>query len=408
MPSEATGHPPKKASSGPRHWPRRLLMLLALAGLVAGITWAWAPRPVTVDAALAVRDRFSVWIREDGRARVKERYTVAAPLSGTLVRIDWEPGDVIEAGDVIARLLPPDATLLDPRTRAEAEARLLTAEAREKQLKTAVGRAQAARDGAQKDATRAKALAAESIISDAELDRLQLLAQLALEDVAAAKLAHQVAVSEVHAARATLGQVRRGETEAIAIQAPAKGRVLVVHRESGGPVAVGTPLLDFGDPNALEVVIDVLSSDAARIRPGAPVHLEQWGDATQFEGHVRLVEPAAFTHISALGVEEQRVNVIVSLPQAVPNLGDGYRVEAEILASQEDDVLHIPSSAVFRHGDSWGTYVIENGAARLRLLELGLQNALAVEVKSGLEAGELVILYPGRRVTADTSVIARQ
>ncbi len=408
MPGESTAQPNAQASKRPHRWPRLLLLVLAASGLIAGIFWAWAPRPVAVDAAVAVRDPFSVWIREDGRARVKERYTVAAPLSGTLVRIDWEPGDLVQAGDVIARLLPPDSSLLDPRTRAEAEARLLTAEAREKQLKTAVGRAQAARDGAQKDATRAKALAAESIISDAELDRLQLLAQLALEDVAGAKLAYQVAVSEVHAARATLGQVKRGETEAIAIQAPAKGRVLVVHRESGGPVAAGTPLLDFGDPSALEVVIDVLSSDAARIQPGAPVQLEQWGDATQLEGHVRLVEPAAFTHISALGVEEQRVNVIVALSKAPPNLGDGYRVEAQILTWQGEEVLQVPNSAVFRHGDEWGAYVIEDGRARLRLLDLGQRNAIAVEVKSGLEAGEQVILYPGRHVTAGTSVIARR
>ncbi len=390
-----------------RRWSRLLLATAVVLGLAAGITWAWAPRPVTVDTARAARGHFAVWVHEDGRARVKERYTVSAPLSGTLVRLDWEPGDVIQSGDVIARLLPPVSDLLDPRTRAEAEARLLTAEARERQLKTAMGRANAARDGAIKEAVRAKALAAEALISEAELDRLQLLARLAVEDVSAAELTHRVAVAEVHAARATLGQVERGAGQAIEIKAPASGRVLRVHRESEGPVAVGTPLLDFGDPTTLEGVVDVLSSDAARIIPGAPVRLQQWGEDSELEGHVRLVEPAAFTHVSALGVEEQRVNVVVSLPNAVTPLGDGYRIDTQILVWQGDDVLSIPNGAVFRHGDRWGTYVIEQGSARLRVVELGRRSAVAVEVKAGLEPGEQVVLYPSRLVTEGTAVVAR-
>jgi HlyD family secretion protein len=297
--------------------------------------------------------------------------------------------------------------LLDARTRSEAEARLATAVARNQQLETAVERAIAARDGALREAARGKALASESLISAAELERLELLARLSVRDVDAAELARRVALAEVHAARATLGQVQSGKGQTIEVVAPASGRILLVHRQSEGPVAAGTPLIDFGDPGSLELVIDVLSSDAARIRVGAPVRFRQWGETDERLGYVRLVEPAAFTHISALGVEEQRVNVIVSLQEPPSALGDGYRVEARILVWQGADVVVIPSSAVFRHDDDWATYCLEGGRAVLRRLKLGQRNLLDVEVTGGIDAGARVVLYPGIRIEAGARVIAR-
>jgi HlyD family secretion protein len=188
---------------------------------------------------------------------------------------------------------------------------------------------------------------------------------------------------------------------------PASGRVLLVHRESEGPVAAGTPLFDFGDPASLELVIDVLSSDAARIQVGAPVRFRQWGDQEEVSGHVRLVEPAAFTHVSALGVEEQRVNVIVSLDAPPRSLGDGYRVEARILFWRAPDVLAIPSSAVFRQGDDWATFAVEGGHAMLRRLKLGQRNSLEVEVREGIDVGTRVVLYPGTRVEPGLRVVQR-
>ena len=281
--------------------------------------------------------------------------------------------------------------------------------ARQRSAATAIARARAARDAAVRDAQRARRLADAGAISIAERDRADLAEELALRDLAAATAERAAAAAEVAAARAVLGDERRPEHPGarVAVVAPAAGQVLRLLRDSEGPVAVGTSLLELGDPRALEIVIDVLSSDAARVAPGMPVEIERWGGDRSLTGQVRRVEPSAFTRISALGVEEQRVRVIATLDAPPPTLGDGFRVAARIITWRGDDVLAVPASAVFRDRGQWAVYVVAEGRARLQPITPGHRGRLAIEVVGGLAAGDRVIVHPGDRVRAGTRVVAR-
>jgi HlyD family secretion protein len=289
--------------------------------------------------------------------------------------------------------------MLDARSRAEARARLAAALAHQRQGDTAVVRARAAHEVAAVDAERTRRLLARGAVTVSEREHAELAEQLAASDLAAAELARTAAAAEVAGARAVLSDGRGGGIAAAAdVTAPIDGRVLRVVRDSAGPIAAGAPLVELGDPHALEVVVDVLSIDAARIAAGAPVTIEQWGGDRPLRGRVRLIEPSAFTKISALGIEEQRVNVVVVLDAAPPELGDGFRVEAHILIWRGEGVLVVPASAVFRDRGAWAVYAIAEGRARLRPIELGHRGRLDVEISRGLAPGDQVVLHPSDRI----------
>jgi HlyD family secretion protein len=389
-------------------WIKRGVLAAGALVIIAVMIRAWLPKPVAVDVAGARRATLAVEVDEDGKTRVRDRFVVSAPIAGNLERIELEAGSPVAAGEVIARIAPPDPALLDPRTRDEAQARLASALARHRGAETALVRATAARDAAVRDADRARTLAARGAITATEREHAELAEQLANGDVTAAQAERAGAAAEVAAARAVLGQGERhdGHRDAV-IAAPASGQVLRVVRDSAGPVAAGAPLLELGDPRAIEIVVDVLSSDAARIAPAMDVEIGGWGGERTLHARVRRVEPSAFTRISALGVEEQRVNVIAAIEDSPPALGDGFRVDARIITWRGERVLVVPAAAVFRDRDHWAVYAIEDGRARLRPIEIGHRGRLDVEVAAGLGDGADVIVHPGDRVADGVRVQPR-
>ena len=386
-------------------WVKRgLLGGLGLA-IVVAIVLAWLPKPVTVDVATVRRGSLDVEVVEEGKTRVRDRFVVSAPISGMLQRIELDPGAIVEARTVIARIEPPPPALLDERTRQEARARLAAAIAHQHRASSVIARAKVARDAAAREAQRARMLHEGGAIAAAEREKADDAEQLALRDLAAAETERASAAAEAQAARAVLGRgTSGGAGSAVPVTSPIGGRVLRVIRDSAGPVAAGAELVELGDLDAIEVVVDVLSSDAARIRSGMPVAIEAWGGERSLGGEVRRVEPSAFTRISALGVEEQRVRVIVGLDTPAPVLGDGYRVEARIFTWRGDNVLSIPSSAVFRDQGRWAVYAIEDGVARLRRVELGHRGRLDVEIVGGLAEGDEIVLHPSDKVRDGTKV----
>ncbi len=385
-------------------WLRRILLGVGLLGVVVLLVYNWLPKPVAVETATARRGPLEVTVEEDGKTRVHDRFVVAAPISGNLARIELQAGDAIAAGQVIAQIQPPDPALLDPRSRDEATARLAAAIAQQRTAQTTVSRARVAREQAIRDAERTRKLASTGAVTATERERSDLAEQLAIADAAAADQQLTAAVASVAAARAVLGQgTRVGASFPVA--SPASGRVFKVVRDSAGPVGAGAPLLELGDPHAIEVVIDVLSSDAARITTGMPCTISAWGGDHDLAGTVSRIEPSAFTHISALGVEEQRVNIVIAITDPPAALGDGFRVEGKIIL-WAGETLTLPGSAVFRDKGAWAIYAIERGRAKLVHVDIGRRGRLDVEIARGVSPGTLVILHPGDAVADGTRVSA--
>lgn len=383
-------------------WVKRSLLILGGLAVVGLIVRALLPQPVDVDVAVASRGPLEVEVREDGQTRVRDRFVVVAPISGELERITVDPGTFVEAGAVITKIRPPQFSLLDARARSETMARLAAARAREKQAVSAIARARESKALADTEAQRTRRLVEQGAVSGIERERADLAAQLAEQDLSAAEQARAAAQAEIEALRAVLEPGSGPAVKPLDVVAPVRGRILRVLRESGGAVLIGTALVELGDPTALEVVVDVLSRDAERIRPGMEVEIET-GGATPLHGTVGTVEPSAFTRVSALGVEEQRVNVIVCF-DSPPNIGDAYRVDARIIIWR-GIVLRIPAGALFRDRGHWATYVVDGGRARLRWVEIGHRGRVDIEITKGLREGERVILHPGDQVH-DTSRIA--
>ncbi len=389
---------------------RRKASLLALGALGLGAAfWLLRPAPLAVDVATVQRGPLRVTIDEEGETRVRQRYVVAAPTSGSLLRIEVDEGQHVEAGAVVARIEPAP---LDPRDLATARARLEAAEATQRAAAASVRRSQAALVQAKRDAARAERLHRAGTLSTDAREKAKLAETSAVQDSDAARFAADAAAHEAEVARAALmatsgpkepgpqapGEICAGGRPCVAARAPVAGQVLRVFEESERIVAAGTPLVEVGDPASLEIVVDILSTDAVRVSPGARVLIEDWGGEGTLEGRVRQIEPSAFTKVSALGVDEQRVNVVADLVVPEPRLGDRYRVEARIVVWEGDDVVQVPASALFRHGSAWEVFVVERGAARLREIQLGHQAAFDAEIARGLEVGETVILHPSDRV----------
>jgi HlyD family secretion protein len=398
--------------SGLRKWIRRALIALAVLAVVGLIVVAWIPNPVEVEVAAVQRGPLVVTVNEDGRTRVKDRYLVSAPIAGSLARLDLEAGDAIEEGQVLARLVPLPPPLLDSRTRAEAKARVDAATAARRQAQASVNRARYQRDFAKQESERALAVVQQGGLARSDADRAVSTYRGSEEDLNSANFGARVAEHQLTLAQTALMQLTgKGEdVEQLDIISPVAGQVLKVFQESEGVAQGGTPILEVGDPSALEVVVDVLSQDATRIPAGAATLIERWGGKNPLRGHVRVVEPSAFTKLSALGVEEQRVNVIIDMDderELWSSLGDGYRVEARISVWEGADVLKVPASAVFRSEEAWATFVVDAGTAVVRTVELGETNGLETEVLSGLEEGETVIAYPSDSVRDGVSVQSR-
>jgi HlyD family secretion protein len=412
---------------------RRILLGVFLAALLGASVYAFLPRPPVVETAIVAVGPLAATVDEEGRTRARDRYTIAAPTAGDLERVTLHVGDPVRRGQALAALhLSP----LDAREREAARGRLHAAEALRREAvenaaRAAADTARAAADAEQaaRDRERAEQLQAKGYIPLQELEQARSIetsarsAETAARKGAdAARFRVDAAASEVAVAKAALLVGEEGaddDRRRLTLRAPADGRVLRVHEESERVVAAGTPILEVGDPTRLEVVIEVLSSDAVRVRPGMPVRLEGWGGEKPLAASVRTVEPAAFTKVSALGVEEQRVNVIADIAAAPVDLGDGYRVEARIVTWAADAVLKVPASALFRDavppaggapsasGPGWAVFTVAEGRARLRRVEVGHRTAAEAEITAGLAAGDRVVLHPPNELRDGVRVTVR-
>ena len=373
---------------------RLAAVILVVAAILAVALW---PEATDVELARAERGAMQVTIDEDGETRVRERFVVSAPVAGRLLRIELEPGDaVVRGGTVVARLVPGEAPLLDPRTRTELAASIEAARAAVAQAQAERDRAAATLDQARSSLQRQERLAEAGVVSQEELESARTALKTAEGSLRAADFAVTRTEYELQLARARL-QAPPPAGRAVDVFAPVDGVILKRLHESEAMVPAGEPLLEIGDPAQLEVVADLLSTDAVQVSAGDPVLIEQWGGGHPLRARVRRVEPSGFMKVSALGVEEQRVNVVVDFEDpagAAKALGDAYRVEVRVVTWQEQDVLKVPVGSVFRRGDDWAVFVVEDGRARLQIVELGQRNSDEAEIVSGLDAGQATVLHP--------------
>jgi HlyD family secretion protein len=393
--------------------------LLLLGGVATAVALSLQPDPVPVDVATAARGPMQVTVDEEGRTRIRERYVVSSPLLGRTGRITLDPGDAVVAGETVLAVIDPrEPALLDARARAAAEARVRAAGAALQQAGAALEQARSAYDFAENELARVREAAGNGAAMPREVDAAESEQRAAREGFRAASFAEEIARFELQQAEAALafsGEGGQDDEDRLVIRSPIDGVVLRVLQESAAVVEPGTELLEIGDPTDLEVVIDVLSADAVRVRPGAPVAIEAWGGPAVLEAAVRVVEPSATTEISALGIEEQRVNIVADLrspPEERPTLGDGFRVEARILTWESGDVLQVPTGAVFRPAGgaaagTWAVYVVQDGRARRRTVGLGHRTWRVAEITEGLEPGTTVIVHPSDRLADGTPVAVR-
>ncbi len=386
----------------------RKKLLLAIAGLIVVGLLVLALRPAAVPVSVTTVERgyFAETVDDEGRTRLRDPHTVAAPISGYLQRVRLEPGDDVEAGDVVFQLESMPAPALDARAREQAREALSAARARLDAAEAELETRRAQLSVAESEFERAEQLHARQLVSSEERDRRRGTRDSARSAERAARHSVEVARFEMESARATLevadGERSPGDQPKLDVRAPITGTVTARHRCCEGPVQSGEAVLEIGDlANDLEVQVDLLSMDAVRVRPGMRVAIERWGGAEILEGRVRRVEPAGFTQVSALGVDEQRVPVRVTFEtprDAWARLGDGYRVEATFVIWEDDDVLQVPTSALFRRDDGWRVFVVDADRAQLREVEVGRRAGLTTQIVAGLEPGERVITHPGDRV----------
>jgi HlyD family secretion protein len=387
---------------------RTALVVLALAAV---LIWAFRPAPVAADFASVQKGVLQVTVEDEGRTRVRDRYVVSAPVPGRMQRIELEPGDPVAANKtVLARFAPTDPALLDVRTRAELEARARGAE-------SAVGTARAERDRlkaeltfAQSELKRGRELLKAGASAAREVEAAERQVRTLESAIESADFAVRTAGHELELARASLMQTRQGRVASIPLFSPVDGVVLRRLHESAAVVPTGEPLLEVGDLNDLEIVADFLSTAAVDVRPGQPVIVEQWGGDRPLRGRVRRIEPSGFTKISALGVEEQRVNVLIDFDEPREmwqQLGDGYRVEARIVVWSKDNVLKVPTSSLFREGTDWAVYKVSNGTAQLQIVEVGQRSGLEAEVLRGVSEGEQIVVYPSDAIRPGVKLTPR-
>ena len=381
----------------------KFLLILLAATIVALFIWSFTPKAIPVQTAEVTRGAYQQVIEEDGKTRVRERYVISAPLSGKLNRIALKAGDAVEKDQIVATLSPNSPALLDARSVQELTERVGATEAARSRATADVARVQAMLDKARADLSRVKKLAAGGFVSPTQLEQTELALKVNQRELEAARQAVHVAEHDIATARAALLQSRSGIASGRQweVRAPVAGSVLKVVQENEGVVALGAPLLEIGNPADMEIVADVLSSDAVQIKPGAPVNIERWGKPEPLQARVRRVEPSAFTKISALGVEEQRVNVVMditSLPDLWRGLSDGYKVDAKIVVFTAGNAVKVPVSSLFRKDSQWAAFVATNGRAQERAVQIARRSGLEAMVEKGLQPGEKVIIYPADTV----------
>jgi HlyD family secretion protein len=387
-------------------------VLLVAAGVAALVAVAMWPTTASVDVGAIARGPLVVTVDEEGVTRVRDRFVISAPVSGRVLRIELEPGDEVKRGSIVARVRAEAPPLLDARTRAEAEAAIESARAALGRARAEEERARAAQAQAQRELVRARELLKNELTSRQIQEAREAESRAAEEALNAATFAVRVASSELQRAEARLAPTQPDLAgRVVSVESPVDGVVLKRLRESESVVPAGDQLVEIGDPRRLEIVSDLLSTDAVRVRPGARAMIEQWGGDRALDAKVRRVEPAGFTKISALGVEEQRVNVVldfVNPAEAWAALGDAYRVEVRIVIWETADALKVPTSALFRQGEAWAVYVFgADSRAHRTLVELGRQTGQEAEVLKGLSDGARVILHPSDTLTDDARVMER-
>lgn len=397
---------------------RRWGIIIAIVAAVLGaVALLFRPQAVPVDFVQVVRGQMSVTIDEEAKTRVQEAYVVSAPLAGRLRRIEQHAGDQVVAGQtVLAVIEPGDPVFLDARTLAQAQAEAKAAEAGRDLARTEVLRARAELEFAQAEFKRAEVLAARDTVSRRALDTAALSLKTREAALATAQAALRVREYELETARARLigpgdgnDNGRNGRQCCIEVRAPVSGRILRLLQESEAIIAPGAPLVEIGDPGELEIVAELLSADAVRVREGAEVVIDGWGGGP-LRGIVRRVEPYGFTKVSALGIEEQRVVTVIDFNEPVErlrSLGHGYRLEVHIVVWESDDVVKVPVGAAFRQGQDWAVFVVDGGRAALRVIQVGQGNGVELEAKFGVEAGARVILHPSERIADGIRVVAR-
>lgn len=391
--------------------PRRRRVIVVVTAVLAAAAAAilvLRPAPVPAEAARADEGPVRVTIDWTGKTRVRDRYRVEAPVGGELARITLRAGDRVRAGDVVARISGAAAPPLDARTAAELGARVDAARAAQAGGLAELERARAAAAQARADADRAEALGRAQGISAQALDAARAEARLRSEGLRAAEAAVRRAAAEVRAARAALGAAGAAGAGAVAVRAPVPGTVLRVVRESAGPVPAGTPLLELGDPSRLEVVLDLPTADAVRVRPGQPATASDWGGGRTLDAVVRRVEPSGYTKVSPLGVEEQRVDVLLDpAGEGWGALGDGFSVDARVVVEELPHAIRVPASAVFRTGDGWAVYAVEGGRAHRRAVDVAARAGGIAAIARGVRPGDEVLLHPSDEIAEGVRVQLR-
>jgi len=388
------------------YWRRRIVIGVVITMVILAIGYGFRPAPIYVDVAKVMRAPLKVTVEEEGKTRVIDRFVISAPVGSYARRIELNVGDSVSKGRPLLQLEPLRSAVLDPRSRAEAKARVaatkdLLSAAQEK------ARASAASAGlARTNLKRIIRLRKNNHVTQDELDHAQAENKRSSAELRSANFAVEVARHELEAAKTALqysaAQTTSDTTEQIVISSPIDGSVLKVHRESEGVVNAGQALIEVGNAGTLEVEVDVLSIDAVRIKPGSRVLFNRWGGNQALQGVVRLVEPVGFTKISALGVEEQRVSVIIDIVSPAElwaRLGDGYRVEASFILWEKQDVLQIPASALFHYEDGWAVFIVQDDRAQHRVVTVGQRNGLVAQIIDGISIGEMVVTHPDNDIS---------
>jgi HlyD family secretion protein len=387
---------------------RVLLAIVVVGGLLAIALW---PETIVVDVGTVARGPLVATIDEEGVTRVRDRFVVSAPVAGRVLRIELEPGDTVKRGDVVARVRAETPALLDARTRAEAQAAIESARATLGRAQAEAQRARTTLALAERELARACQLAKSGLSTSQAVEAREAEMREADEALNAANFAVRAAASELQRAEARLAPTPPDVAgRVVTVTAPVSGVVLKRVRESESIVPAGDPLLEIGDPEQIEIVSDLLSTDAVRVKPGSRALVEQWGGDHPLHARVRRIEPSGFTKISALGVEEQRVNVILDFENAAEasmRLGDAYRVEVRIVTWETADALKVPTSALFREGEQWAVYAIDTDRARRTIVEVGHQTGQEAEIVKGLSDNARVILHPGDTLTDGARIQAR-
>ena len=384
---------------------RKLLSVALGAAAFGAIVWGFVPDPIPVDLSVVGRGPLQVTADEDAETRAHDRYVVSAPVAGRISRIELHEGDVVRRGQVVVQLWPIP---LSAREREEHVARIAAADALVLEAEERVRHAASDHEQMKRERQRVDRLVQDGLVAPQVGEQSQVAEATSANELEAARFRARSARADADAARAALLAVDKARRDSVVIpvRSPVEGKVLRIPDRSERVVAPGVPLLIVGDPNRLEVVIDLLSTEAVKVKAGMPVLLEGWGGDRPLRARVRIVEPLAFTKVSALGVEEQRVNVIADFVEPPGPLGDAFRVEARIVLWSAEDVLKVPASALFRRGEGWNVFVMEGGRARRRATEVGHRGALEVEIAKGLTAGERVIRHPSNDIDEGTRVRA--